>query len=235
MYYINVMKNEDKLCINTLRCLSIDMVQRAKSGHPGMPLGMAPAIHILFSRILKFCSKNSKWSSRDRFVLSNGHGCSLLYSMLHLCGYKVSLDDLKNFRQSGSNTPGHPEIHVTDGVEATTGPLGQGIANAVGMAIAQEHVAARFNRDEFPIADSKTFVFCGDGCLQEGVSSEACSLAGHLKLKNLVIIYDDNEITIDGKTSLSFSEDIPMRFKSCGWNTLVIEDGNNDLDAIEHS
>ena len=229
------MKNEDNLCINTLRCLSIDMVQKAKSGHPGMPLGMAPAIHILFSKILKFSSKNSKWASRDRFVLSNGHGCSLLYSMLHLCGYKVSLEDLKNFRQSGSNTPGHPEIHVTDGVEATTGPLGQGIANAVGMAMAQEHVAARFNRDEFPIADSKTFVFCGDGCLQEGVSSEACSLAGHLKLKNLVIIYDDNEITIDGKTSLSFSEDIPMRFKSCGWNTLVIEDGNNDLDAIEHS
>lgn len=226
---------EELRCINTLRCLSIDMVQKANSGHPGMPLGMAPAMHILYSRILKFSSKHSKWSSRDRFVLSNGHGCALLYSMLHLAGYNVSLDDLKNFRQSGSNTPGHPEINITDGVEATTGPLGQGIANAVGMAISQEHIAARFNKPNFPIADSKIYVFCGDGCLQEGISSEACSLAGHLKLKNLIIIYDDNSITIDGNTSLSFSEDIPMRFKSCGWNTITVENGNEDIDAIENA
>ena len=153
------MKNQETLCINTLRCLSIDMVQQAKSGHPGMPLGMAPIMHVLFSRHLKFCSSNSDWPSRDRFVLSNGHGCALLYSILHLTGFKVTLDDLKNFRQSGSNTPGHPEMNITDGVEATTGPLGQGIANAVGMAIAQEHVAACFNTEQFPIADSKIYVF----------------------------------------------------------------------------
>jgi len=226
---------EELRCINTLRSLSIDMVQKANSGHPGMPLGMAPAMHVLYSRILKFSSKHSKWPARDRFVLSNGHGSALLYSMLHIVGYNVSLDDLKNFRQSGSNTPGHPEINITDGVEATTGPLGQGIANAVGMAISQEHVAACFNKPNFPIADSKIYVFCGDGCLQEGISSEACSLAGHLKLKNLIIIYDDNNITIDGNTSLSFSEDIPMRFKSCGWNTITVENGNEDINAIENA
>lgn len=229
------MKNQETLCINTLRCLSIDMVQQAKSGHPGMPLGMAPIMHVLFSRHLKFCSSNSDWPSRDRFVLSNGHGCALLYSILHLTGFKVTLDDLKNFRQSGSNTPGHPEMNITDGVEATTGPLGQGIANAVGMAIAQEHVAACFNTEQFPIADSKIYVFCGDGCLQEGLSSECCSLAGHLKLKNLILIYDDNQITIDGNTSLSFSEDIPKRFESCGWNTITVDNGNEDLEAMNHA
>ena len=229
------MKNQETLCINTLRCLSIDMVQQAKSGHPGMPLGMAPIMHVLFSRHLKFCSSNSDWPSRDRFVLSNGHGCALLYSILHLTGFKVTLDDLKNFRQSGSNTPGHPEMNITDGIEATTGPLGQGIANAVGMAIAQEHVAACFNTEQFPIADSKIYVFCGDGCLQEGLSSECCSLAGHLKLKNLILIYDDNQITIDGNTSLSFSEDIPKRFESCGWNTITVDNGNEDLEAMDHA
>ena len=180
------MKNEDNLCINTLRCLSIDMVQKAKSGHPGMPLGMAPAIHILFSKILKFSSKNSKWASRDRFVLSNGHGCSLLYSMLHLCGYKVSLEDLKNFRQLGSPTAGHPEYWEIPGLETTTGPLAQGLANAVGMALAERILSSRFGDRFF---NHYTYVFAGDGCLMEGLSHEVCSFAGHLNLSKLIVFF----------------------------------------------
>merc|ERR1719461_1329006 len=197
----------DTLSVNTIRVLAADMVQKANSGHPGMPMGMAPAAHVLWTRLLKCNPTNSSWPNRDRFVLSNGHGCALLYSMLHLSGYNLSMDDLKQFRQLHSKTPGHPENFQTDGVEVSTGPLGQGIANGVGIAAAAKHAAATFNEDGFPLIDHKVIVFCGDGCLQEGVSSEASSLAGHLKLDNLIVIYDDNNITIDGHTELSFTED----------------------------
>jgi len=196
---------------------------------------MAPAAHVLWSRFMKFSSANPKWINRDRFVLSNGHACVLQYIMLHLCGYKVSMDDLKAFRQIDSITPGHPELGVTDGIEVTTGPLGQGIANAVGLAIAQAHMGAVFNKDGFNLIDNYTYCFLGDGCLQEGVASEASSLAGHLKLANLVAIYDDNKITIDGDTAVSFTEDVEMRYKSYGWNVLHIEKGDDDFEAIANA
>lgn len=195
-------------------------------------MGMAPAAHVLFTRFMKFNPKHSKWYNRDRFVLSNGHACALQYVMLHLLGYNVSMDDLKQFRQLDSITPGHPEVGVTDGIEVTTGPLGQGFANAVGLAAAQAHMAGTFNRDGFPIFDNYTFMFTGDGCLQEGVASEAASLAGHLQLGNLIAIYDDNHITIDGDTNCAFTEDVEMRFKSYGWEVLHIDDGNNDYAGI---
>ncbi|WWD00436.1 transketolase [Kwoniella sp. B9012] len=223
----------DQVAINTIRALAADVVGKANSGHPGAPMGMAPVAHVLFSRFMRFNSKNPKWINRDRFVLSNGHACALQYILLHLAGYKVSMDDLKSFRQIDSITPGHPELGVTDGIEVTTGPLGQGISNAVGLAIAQAHMGAVFNKDNFSLIDNYTYVFTGDGCLQEGVASEACSLAGHLKLGNLIAIYDDNKITIDGDTAVSFTEDVEARFKSYGWEVLHVEKGDDDVAAIE--
>merc|ERR1719498_1447542 len=219
-------------CINTIRILAADMVEKANSGHPGAPIGLAPVAHILWSKHLIFNPTNPTWPNRDRFILSNGHSCALQYCMLHLTGYDLTLEDLKKFRQLNSRTPGHPEIGVTPGIECTTGPLGQGIANAVGMAIGAKHASSLFNKPNFDVFDHKIIVICGDGCLQEGVSSEAISLAGHLKLDNLIVLYDDNGITIDGQTNVSFSENVPMRFRSYGWNTLIVSDANEDLDSI---
>lgn len=217
--------NLDELCINTIRCLSIDAIQKANSGHPGAPMGLAPAGYVLWTRILKHNPNNPGWIDRDRFVLSGGHASMLLYSLLHLTGYPLSLDDIKNFRQLGSKTPGHPEYGHTPGVETTTGPLGQGFANAVGMAIAEQHLATRFNRDDLNIVNHFTYVMCGDGDLMEGISYEAASLAGHLGLGKLICMYDDNEISIEGNTDITFTEDVPTRFKACGWQVLPLEDG----------
>ncbi len=223
----------DALCINTIRCLAMDAVQKAKSGHPGMPMGMAPAGYVLWTRHLRHNPRNPHWVNRDRFVLSGGHGCMLLYSLLHLTGYDLSLDEIRNFRQWGSKTPGHPEYGHTAGVEATTGPLGQGISNAVGMALAEKYLSAYFNRDGFPVVDYKIFVFAGDGDLMEGVASEACSLAAHLALDNIVVVYDNNHISIDGSTSLSFTEDVGARFAAYGWNVMRVETDGNDPAAID--
>ncbi|MBN2590440.1 MAG: transketolase [Sedimentisphaerales bacterium] len=223
----------DELSIQTIRFLAIDGVQEANSGHPGMPMGMAPATYILWTKYMNFNSANPRWSNRDRFVLSAGHGSMLLYSMLHLSGFDISLDDLKNFRQWGAKTPGHPEFELDHGIELTTGPLGQGISNAVGMAIAQKYLANYFNREGFPVVDYKIYVVVGDGDLQEGVASEACSLAGHLGLDNLVVVYDDNHISIDGDTDLSFTEDTKMRFQSYGWNVQEVGGDGNDMAAFE--
>jgi transketolase len=225
----------DELCIQTIRFLSIDGVQEAKSGHPGMPMGMAPAAYILWTKYMNFNPANPRWLNRDRFVLSAGHGSMLLYSLLHLCGYEISMDEIKTFRQWASKTPGHPEYELDHGIEVTTGPLGQGISNAVGMAIAQKYLANYFNRNGFPIVDYKIYVIAGDGDLQEGVSSEACSLAGHLGLDNLIVVYDDNHISIDGDTALSFTEDRKMRFESYGWNVQEIGGDGNDMAAFETS
>lgn len=225
----------DQLCINTIRTLSLDAVQEANSGHAGLPLGGAPMAYVLWTKFLRHNPKNPKWFNRDRFVLSAGHGSMLIYSLLHLTGYEsVSIDEIRNFRQFGSKTPGHPENHLTAGVEVTTGPLGQGFANGIGMAIAERHLAAKFNRDGFPIVDHYTYAICSDGDLMEGVSYESASLAGHLKLGNLIYLYDDNEITIEGGTNLAFSEDVTKRFESCGWDVSTVEDGN-DLDEIENA
>jgi transketolase len=215
------------LSINTIRTLSIDAVQKANSGHPGMPLGMAPIAYALYFKSLKHNPKNPKWLNRDRFVLSAGHGSMLLYSTLHLCGYDISIDDLKNFRQWESKTPGHPEIGHTVGVETTTGPLGQGFATAVGMAIARDYLAALFNKDDLKLIDHGIWGICSDGDLMEGVSNEAASLAGHLKLGKLVFFYDDNKITIDGKTNITFSDDVQKRFEAYGWQVLTILDVND--------
>lgn len=223
---------EEELCINTIRMLSADQPTAGNSGHPGAPMGCAPMAHVLFGKTMKFNPKNPSWSNRDRFVLSNGHACALQYSMLHLSGYDVSIDDLKSFRKFGSKCPGHPENFCTPGVEVSTGPLGQGISNAVGLAIAEKHLAAEFNRDGLNVVDHYTFVICGDGCLQEGVSSEASSLAGHLGLGKLIVLYDDNKITIDGNTDLSFTEDVAKRYEAYNWQVLVVEDGNYDHEAI---
>ncbi len=224
----------DTLSINTIRTLSLDAVQKANSGHPGLPLGMAPAAYVLWTRFLRHNPKNPKWFNRDRFLLSAGHGSMLIYSLLHLTGYNLSLDELKNFRQLHSKTPGHPENILTPGVEITTGPLGQGFANGVGMGIAQAHLSAQFNRPGHSVIDHFIYCICSDGDLMEGVSYESASLAGHLKLDNLIYLYDDNQITIDGPTSLAFSEDVTKRFESCGWEVLVVEDGN-DIGAIENA
>jgi len=226
--------NEDlhKLSVNTIRVLSAEMVQKANSGHPGAPMGCAPMAHVLFGLVMRHDATNPAWPNRDRFVLSNGHACALLYSMLHLSGYEVTMDDLKGFRQLNSKTPGHPENFHTVGVEVSTGPLGQGLSNAVGLAMAQANMAATFNKEGFTVSDNYTFVICGDGCLQEGVTSEACSLAGHLGLGRLIVLYDDNNITIDGSTDLSFTENVLKRFESYGWHTLVVADGDNDVEAI---
>jgi transketolase len=223
----------DERCIETIRFLSMEAVQKANSGHPGMPMGMAPAAYVLWTKYIKHNPYNPKWHNRDRFVLSAGHGSMLLYSLLHLTGYGITLDDLKNFRQWGSKTPGHPEYEPDRGIEVTTGPLGQGISNAVGMAIAQKYLANHFNRDGFPIIDYNIYVIASDGDLQEGVASEAASLAGHLGLDNLIVIYDDNHISIDGSTDLSFTEDRANRFKAYGWNVRVVEGDGNDMAAFE--
>ncbi len=223
----------DELCIETVRFLSMEGVQAAKSGHPGMPMGMAAAVYTLWTRHLRFNPANPKLMNRDRFVLSAGHGSMLLYSLLHLCGYDLSLEELKNFRQWASRTPGHPEYGVTPGVEVTTGPLGQGLANAVGMAIACKYLASRYNKDGFDLFDYDTYVISSDGCLQEGISSEASSLAGHLGLDNIVIIYDDNNITIDGATDLSFTEDSVKRYEAYGWYVQRVKGDGTDMKALE--
>jgi len=223
----------DELCIQTIRFLSAEAVQKANSGHPGMPMGMAPAAYVLWTRYMRHNPADPAWHNRDRFVLSAGHGSTLLYSMLHLTGYDLSLEDLKNFRQFGSKTPGHPEYDPDCGVEVTTGPLGQGISNAVGMAIAQKYLAEYFNRDGFDIIDYKIYVIASDGDLQEGVASEACSLAGHLGLDNLIVVYDDNHISIDGDTDLAFTEDRAKRFEAYGWNVREVPGDGNDMAAFE--
>ncbi|MEJ2705540.1 MAG: transketolase [Sedimentisphaerales bacterium] len=223
----------DELCIQTIRFLSMEAVQKAKSGHPGMPMGMAPAAYVLWTRYMKYNPANPRWHNRDRFVLSAGHGSMLLYSLLHLTSYGISLDEIKNFRQWGSKTPGHPEYNPECGIEVTTGPLGQGISNAVGMAIARKVLANYFNRDGFPIIDYNIYVIASDGDLEEGVASEASSLAGHLGLDNLIVTYDDNHISIDGKTDLSFTEDRAKRFEAYGWNVQVVGGDGNDMAAFE--
>jgi len=224
----------DLLCVNTIRFLSADAVQNAKSGHPGMPMGAAAMAHVLWTRFLRHNPADPTWPDRDRFVLSAGHGSMLLYALLHLTGYDLPLEEIQRFRQWGSRTPGHPEFRLTPGVDATTGPLGQGVGNAVGMAIAERHLAARFNRPGHTIVDHDTYVLCSDGDLMEGVAAEAVSLAGHLGLARLVCLYDDNAVSLAGKTGLSFSEDVPRRFEAYGWHTQAVPDGN-DLDAIDRA
>jgi transketolase len=223
----------DRLSIGTIRTFCPDVVQGANSGHPGAPMGMAVMTHALWTRHMRFNPKNPKWINRDRFVLSNGHASALLYTLLHLSGYDFwTLDVLKTFRAILSPAAGHPEA-LYPGIEVTTGPLGQGLSNAVGLAIAEAHMAARFNKPGHEIIDNYTYVFCGDGCLQEGVTSEACSLAGHLGLGKLIVLYDDNQITIDGHTDLSFTEDVLKRYESYGWHVQHVADGNNDLDGLD--
>jgi transketolase len=222
----------DQLCINTIRTLSIDAVQKAQSGHPGLPLGAAPMAYVLWTRFLRHNPQNPKWENRDRFLLSAGHGSMLLYSLLYLTGYDLPMKELQSFRQWGSRTPGHPEYGLTPGVEITTGPLGQGFANGVGMAMGAAHLAAKFNKNDQKVIDHHIYAIVSDGDLMEGVASEAASLAGHLKLGKLIYLYDDNHVTIEGFTSLAFSEDVPKRFEAYGWHTLTVNDGNN-LDEIE--
>src|SRR5213594_3772399 len=237
----------DQLSINTIRTLSIDAVQQAKSGHPGAPMALAPLAYVLWNRVLRFDPKDPIWPNRDRFVLSNGHASMLLWSMLYLTGTQavnaeyerlgqpaVTLDDIRRFRQLDSKAPGHPEYHWVSGVETTTGPLGQGIATSVGMAIAQRWLAARYNKPEFPIFDYDIYTVCGDCCLMEGVGSEAASLAGHLGLDNLCWVYDNNHITIEGSTRITFTEDVEARFLAYGWNVLRVGDAN-DIERIEHA
>lgn len=221
----------EELAVNTIRTLSIDSIEKANSGHPGMPMGAAPMALNLWTKHMNHNPANPNWSNRDRFVLSAGHGSMLLYSLLHLTGYDVTLDDLKSFRQLGSRTPGHPEYRHTDGVEATTGPLGQGIAMAVGMAMAERHLADTYNTDKHEVVDHFTYAICGDGDLMEGVSAEAASLAGHLKLNRLVVLYDSNDISLDGDLHESFSESVEDRFKAYGWNVIYVTDGM-DMTAI---
>ncbi len=222
----------DQQCVNTLRFLSVDAVQKANSGHPGLPLDAAPMAYVLWTRVLRHNPRNPLWFDRDRFVLSAGHGSALLYALLHLTGYDLSLDELKQFRQWGSKTPGHPERGHTPGVETTTGPLGQGFGNAVGMAIAEAQLAARYNRPELAVIDHATYVLAGDGDLMEGVASEAASLAGHLRLGKLICLYDDNRVTLAAGTDISFTEDRAARFDAYGWHTVAVADGN-DLAAID--
>ncbi len=223
----------DALCVNTLRTLAIDAIQKANSGHPGLPMGAAPMAYVLWQRHLRHNPAAPRWADRDRFVLSAGHGSMLLYALLHLTGDPLSLDDLKQFRQWESKTPGHPESFMTLGVEATTGPLGQGCANAVGMAIAERALAHRYNRDAHEIVNHHTFALVGDGDLMEGISAEAASLAGHLKLGKLICLYDSNDISLDGPTDLAYTEDLAKRYEAYGWQVLKVEDGNTDLAAID--
>jgi len=223
----------DTLCVNSIRFLAIDAINKSNSGHPGLPMGAAPMAYALWDRVLKHNPKNPQWFNRDRFVLSAGHGCMLLYALLHLSGYdSVTIEDIQQFRQWGSRTPGHPETFETPGVEVTTGPLGQGIANAVGLAIAEAHLAAKFNKPEVKLVDHYTYVIMGDGCHQEGISGEAASLAGHLGLGKLIALYDDNHITIDGNTNVSFTEDVLKRYEAYGWHVQHVADGNTDVDGI---
>ncbi|MGG3466260.1 transketolase [Neobacillus pocheonensis] len=224
-------QNIENLAVTTIRTLSIDAINAANSGHPGLPMGAAPMAYALWANHLNHNPDNPKWFNRDRFVLSAGHGSSLLYSLLHLSGYSVTMDDLKNFRKLNSRTPGHPEFGHTPGVEATTGPLGQGIANAVGMAMAEAHLAAKFNKEGHPVIDHYTYALVGDGDLMEGISYEAMSMAGHMKLDKLIVLYDSNDISLDGELNVSFSEDIKKRVESAHWNYLRVEDGN-DIEAI---
>lgn len=222
----------EQLCINSIRFLAIDAVEKAKSGHPGLPMGAAPMAFVLWDRFMRFNPKNPKWFNRDRFVLSAGHGCMLQYALLHLTGYdSVTIEDIKQFRQWESKTPGHPENFVTAGVEVTTGPLGQGISNAVGLAMAEAHLAAKFNKPGYNLIDHYTYVILGDGCQMEGVSGEACSLAGHLGLGKLIALYDDNHISIDGHTELSFTEDVGKRFEAYGWHVITVDNSNLDEDT----
>src|SRR5215467_7685028 len=234
----------DQLAINTIRTLSIDAVQKANSGHPGTPMALAPLVYTLWNRVMRFDPKDPIWPNRDRFVLSNGHASMLLWSVLHLTDARavnaayerlgepaVSLDDIRRFRQLGSKAPGHPEYHLVSGVETTTGPLGQGIATSVGMAMARKWLAARYNRPGFPIFDYDIYAVCGDGCMMEGVGSEAGSLAGHLRLSNLCWIYDNNHITIEGNTALAFSDDVATRFIGYNWNVTRVGDAN-DLELL---
>ncbi|MBD2602983.1 transketolase [Scytonema hofmannii FACHB-248] len=224
----------EELCINSIRFLAIDAVEKAKSGHPGLPMGAAPMAFVLWDRFMRYNPKNPKWFNRDRFVLSAGHGSMLLYALLYLTGFdSVSIEDIKQFRQWESKTPGHPENFMTEGVEVTTGPLGQGIANAVGLAMTEAHLAAKFNKPDAKIVDHYTYVILGDGCNMEGISGEACSFAGHLGLGKLIALYDDNHISIDGSTDVAFTEDVSKRFEAYGWHVLHVEDGNTDLVAIE--
>lgn len=225
--------DKDTECINAIRFLAVDGVNKANSGHPGAPMGQAPIGYVLFAEEMSFNPENPKWANRDRFVLSSGHGCMLQYSLLHLAGYKdVTMDDLKSFRQWGSKTPGHPENFETEGIEVTTGPLGMGISNAVGLAAAEAHMAATYNKPDATLIDHYTYCILGDGCMQEGISHEACAYAGHLGLGKLIAFYDDNGITIDGHTELSFTEDVGMRYEAYGWQVLTVADGDRDVDAI---
>lgn len=217
----------DQLSVNTIRTLSIDAINRANSGHPGLPMGAAPMAYALWAKHLKHNPFHAKWFNRDRFVLSAGHGSALLYSLLHVSGYQVSIDDLKQFRKLESKTPGHPEYGHTDGVDATTGPLGQGIAMAVGMAMAEAHLAAKFNKDTFPVIDHYTYALVGDGCLMEGISYEAMSMAGHMKLDKLIVLYDSNDISLDGALNVSYSDQAKLRAESANWQYLRVEDGND--------
>jgi transketolase len=225
----------DSICINTIRTLSIDAIQKANSGHPGLPMGAAPFAYVLFQKHLKFNPKNPNFFDRDRFVLSAGHGSMLIYSLLHLYGYPLNLEEIKNFRQWGSKTPGHPEFGHTEGVEATTGPLGQGSANAVGMAIAERKLANLLNTNDATVVDHFTYCLVGDGDLMEGISAEAASLAGHLKLGKLIYLYDSNDISLDGPTSLTFTENVQKRYESYGWQVISIKDADHDLNAIDEA
>ncbi|MBR6764990.1 MAG: transketolase, partial [Clostridia bacterium] len=225
------MKPIELKTVNAIRILSAEGVQKANSGHPGLPMGSAPLAYALWAKHLKFNPENTSFADRDRFVLSAGHGSMLLYSLMHLFGYPLSMDDIKEFRQWGSKTPGHPEYGHTAGVETSTGPLGQGFANAVGMAIAEKHLAAKFNKDDLKLVDHYTYVLVGDGCLQEGIQYEAASLAGTLKLGKLICIYDKNNITIEGDIHTAFSEDVGTRHEALGWQVIYVQDGK-DTDEV---
>jgi transketolase len=224
----------DQLAINSIRFLAVDAIEKAKSGHPGLPMGAAPMAYVLWQKFMQHNPKNPQWFNRDRFVLSAGHGSMLQYALLHLTGYdSVSIEDIKQFRQWGSSTPGHPENFETAGIEVTTGPLGQGIANGVGLALAEAHLAAKFNKPDATLVDHYTYVIVGDGCNMEGISGEAASIAGHWGLGKLIVLYDDNHISIDGSTDVAFTEDVSARFEAYGWHTIHVKDGNTDLAAIE--
>lgn len=225
------MSTIDTTCVNAIRVLSADAIQKANSGHPGLPLGAAPIAYELWANHMNHNAKDPKWANRDRFILSAGHGSMLLYSLLHFYGYGLTMDDIKQFRQDGSLTPGHPEYGHTTGVEATTGPLGAGLGMAVGMAMAEAHLAAVFNKPGYPVVDHYTFALCGDGCLMEGISSEAFSLAGTLGLSKLIVLYDSNNISIEGNTDIAFTENVQDRMAAFGFQTITVEDGT-DLDAI---
>jgi len=229
-----IMNSIDQLTINTIRLLSAEAIQKSNSGHPGLPMGAAAAAYTLWAKHLRHNPENPKWFNRDRFVLSAGHGSMLLYSLLYLFGYDLTIDDIKSFRQYGSKTPGHPEYGHTAGVEVTTGPLGQGFANGVGMAIAESYLASKFNTPEFPLIDHYTYILSGDGCMMEGLSSEAASLAGTLQLGKVIVLYDSNHITIEGSTNIAFREDVAKRFEAYGWQVIKVEDGN-DVEAIDHA